>query len=113
MADMLKTLYGEKKAGTEKNSGNTEDRKFGIPGRRGIFWSHISVASPGNNNRILPAKRRFNKKMPSFPSIRSEQILPGVICPECGEVFSTSDFPYTESTGLCIPCWERGALLCQ
>lgn len=112
MADLMKTLYSQKKTEPEKNPGQPEDQKP-APVSSGMFNVQSKATVNAKNHQIMPAARRFGKKVRGFHSIPPEKIFPGMRCPECGEMFPTSDFHYTEGTGLCIPCWEKGEIACQ
>ena len=49
--------------------------------------------------------RRLRRAMK--PPVR---LTPGAVCPCCGEMFPEVDLRYTEFSGLCISCWEKGVV---
>jgi hypothetical protein len=96
---MMKTLYGKKKTNQGKISAFGDDPE-----------SESSHGAFGEQNRAS------FRKNPPFSRSRfcpTEKIVIGIRCPACGEMFLQSDYHYTEGTGLCIPCWEKGVLSCQ
>ena len=91
-ATLMKTLYDKKKASSETRSATPENPK------------PASASSYGFGIEKLTSFRQSSRLM--------KKIAIGIRCPVCGELFPPSDFQYTEGTGLCIRCWEKGVLSC-
>ena len=111
MANLMRTLYNQKRTDTGTHPCQPEDKTPSVA-RNDTLMYQVRTVTPAKNNQALPTARRFSRKGPGLFSIAPEKILPGIKCPQCGELFPTSDFHYTEGTGLCIPCWEKGEIPC-